>query len=95
MAINDYLLNGRETKLAFLGAHPEEVKDLGKSGELREVVIKYWQNRYAPVKGPATTTPLPNEAVEKSWSPPWWLAGVVGVLLGAGGAYLARRRVRG
>jgi 5'-nucleotidase len=51
VAINDYLLKGRESKLAFLGERKDEVRPIGKVGELRAAVSAELRREF-PVLAP-------------------------------------------
>jgi 5'-nucleotidase len=87
VAINDYLLANGVKKLAAAG----EVKDLGKIGDLREAVIAQLLRSCAD---PATKVPAatPEAGETVPWTPPWWLASMVGAVVGVGVAFLALRR---
>jgi len=52
VAINDYLLKGREDKLSFLGERKGEVREVGTKGELREAVIAQLQADNRPTPAP-------------------------------------------
>jgi 5'-nucleotidase len=83
VAINGYLLEGREEKLAFLGERKGDVKDLGKRADLREAVIAQLQKDVAEPAHDEASPPAADSTAEKRWPPPWWLAGLVGAVAGA------------
>jgi 5'-nucleotidase len=49
VAVNDYLLKGKEKALAFLGQRKGEVKDAEKVGDLRLAVMAQMRRDYPPV----------------------------------------------
>jgi 5'-nucleotidase len=83
VAINDYLLAGWVKKLAG----PGEMKDLGKSGDLREVVIRELIEKCSEDPKPP---PTPVEGKNEGATPGWWLVAIFCLVFGALAGFLAR-----
>jgi 5'-nucleotidase len=97
VAIDDYLLAGREVKLSFLGERKGEVIDVTKVGDLREAVVAQLRRQYPAPETPAEAVGTP---AEKTWGSrysyqlPWLVAGFLGLVLLVQMLRARRERVR-